>query len=68
MKSMNKLNAINKKDTRKYNGGGKVYFCPWGDYQNSNFWKTYGHAIRCGHKHGLFNIPINTIKAGLRLR
>ena len=58
----------NTEETRGMNGGAKVYFCPWGDYRNSNFWKTYGHAIVCGYKHGYFNVAIDLIKKGIRLR
>ena len=29
--------------------------------------KTYGHAIVCAAKHGFFDIPVELIKAGIRL-
>ena len=65
---MKNLKVMKEQETRGMNGGAKRYFCPWGDYSNGNFWKTYGHAITCGYKHGYFNLPISLIKAGLRLR
>ena len=49
------------------NAGAKRYYCPWGDYSNTSYWKTYGHAIQCAYRRGYFNIPIALIKAGIRL-
>ena len=60
---MKKLNNI---EARTINGG-KTYRCPWGDYSNTNYWKTYGHAIVCAAKHGVFDLPLWMIKTGLGL-
>ena len=61
MKKMN--NEIMKRQF-----AGRTYFCPWSDYSSNSFWTTYAHAIKCGYKHGYFDIPIAMIKAGIRLR
>lgn len=44
---------------------GATYYCPWGDYRNTSFAKTYAHAIVCGAKHGYFNLPVSMILKGL---
>ena len=54
--------------TRTINAGGKRYYCPWGDYSNTSYWRTYGHAIQCAYRRGLFKIPIAMIRAGIKLR
>ena len=53
--------------TRTINAGGKRYYCPWGDYSNTNYWRTYGHAIQCAYRRGLFKIPFAMIRAGIKL-
>ena len=65
---MKNLKSIKTEDSRNINGGAKRYYCPWNDYSNTSYWKTYGHAISCAYKRGLFNIPISMIKAGIFLR
>ena len=62
------MKKISESATRTFNAGGKRYFCPWNDYSSSSYWSTYGHAIKCAYKRGLFNIPIWLIKAGIGLR
>ena len=52
-------------NARTVNGGAKIYSCPWSDYRSTNFWSVYAHAVKCGYKHGLFNIPISMIKVGI---
>lgn len=54
--------------TRTINAGGKRYYCPWGDYSNTSYWRTYGHAIACAYRRGWFTIPIAMIRAGIKLR
>ena len=62
------MKNLAKNETCNLNGGSKRYYCPWNDYSSTSYWKTYGHAITCAYKRGLFDIPISLIKAGLRLR
>ena len=62
------LNIMHETETMNTNGGTKRYFCPWNDYSNTSYWKTYGHAISCAYKRGLFNLPIAMIKAAIKLR
>ena len=62
------MKNLTKNETCNLNGGAKRYYCPWNDYSSTSYWKTYGHAITCAYKRGLFDIPISMIKAGLRLR
>ena len=65
---MKTLNALNKSKTRDINGGETlIYSCPWNDYSSKNFWSVYAHAIKCGYKHGLFNIPLWMIRKGLTM-
>ena len=59
------MKKMNIEEARKVNGGAKLYICPWKDYSNTSYWKTYGHAIACAYNRGLFNIPIAMIKAGI---
>ena len=61
MKKMNK-------ETMRNEFAGRTYYCPWRDYKSSNFWSVYGHAIKCGYRHGLFDVPLWMIKTGFRLR
>ena len=53
--------------SRNINGGAKRYHCPWNDYSSTSYWSTYGHAILCAAKHGLFRIPIAMITKGIKL-
>ena len=61
------MNAMELSTARSINAGGKRYYCPWGDYSNTNYWRTYGHAIACAYRRGLFKIPIAMIRAGIKL-
>jgi len=61
-------NITNSNSTRSINAGAKMYHCPWGDFRNTSYWKTYGHAIVCAYKHGYFAVPEAMIRAALRLR
>lgn len=59
-------NITNSTDvTRSVNGGATVYSCPWGDYRNTSFWKTYAHAIVHAAQKGIFELPIWMIKTGM---
>jgi hypothetical protein len=55
----------NLKITRSTNGGAKIYFCPWGDYRSTSYWKTYSHTIAHAYRKGYFTIPIWMIKKAL---
>lgn len=41
--AMINLNIMHETETMNANGGTKRYFCPWNDYSNTSYWKTYGH-------------------------
>ena len=62
------MKKLEIEEARGINGGARRYYCPWNDYSNSSYWRTYGHAIACAAKRGLFNLPIRMIKAGIGLR
>mgnify|MGYP004651090443 FL=1 len=62
------MKKMNIEEARKINGGAKRYYCPWNDYSNTSYWATYGHAIVCAAKRGLFDRPGALIKAGIGLR
>ena len=66
--AMINLNIMHENETMNANGDTKCYFCPWNDYSNTSFWKTYGHAISCAYKRGLFNLPIEKIKSAIRIK
>lgn len=65
---MEKLRLMTVTETMNANGGTKRYFCPWNDYSNTSYWKTYGHAISCAYKRGLFDLPIAMIRAAIKRR
>lgn len=65
---MMNMSIMTETENKKANGGAKRYFCPWNDYSNTSYWKTYGHAISCAYRRGLFRLPISMIKAGIGLR
>ena len=58
---MKKMNQ----ETMKRQFAGRTYFCPWHDYQNSNYWKVYAHTVAHAYRKGWFDVPIWMIKAGL---
>lgn len=65
---MAKFEIISEAEAMEIVGGAKkMYHCPWNDYNSTNYWKTYSHAVRCAYDHGMFDIPFVMIKAGLRL-
>lgn len=59
------MKTMNNESTREINGGAKNYHCPWGDYTNSSYVKTLGHAIYCGYQHGYFGVPIALIETAI---
>ena len=65
---MKKLTSLSENEARQFNAGYKVYSCPWNDYSNRSYWSTYGHAIKCAYRHGLFNLPISMIKAAIKIQ
>lgn len=65
---MKHLSPLSDTEARNINAGGKIYICPWNDYSNTSYWKTYGHAISCAYKRGLFNLPIAMIKAAIKIQ
>ena len=62
------MKNMNIEAARNINGGAKRYYCPWNDYSNTSYWKTYAHAIACAYRRGFFDIPIWMIKTGIGLR
>lgn len=63
---MARFELISEEEAREICGGGKIYSCPWKDYRSTNFWKTYGHAIVCANKHGLFDMPKALVKQAIK--
>lgn len=61
------MKKMNSSEMMVIDGGTKIYTCPWGDYRSTSYWSTYGHAIKCGYRHGYFNVALWMIKAGIRL-
>lgn len=66
---MAKFEIISEAEAMEIVGGAKkMYNCPWNDCSSTNFLKTYGHAVNCAYHHGMFDIPFEMVKRGLRLR
>lgn len=64
---MKNLTTLSANKAHKYNGGYKVYGCPWNDYSSRSYWSTYGHAIKCAYRHGFFRPAEALIRFGLKL-
>lgn len=62
------MKSMNEQEMRQVNAGYKIYICPWNDYSSRSYWSTYGHAIKCAYKHGLFNVPIAMIRAAIKIQ
>ena len=63
---MTNVRTLTKNEARELNGG-RTYYCPWGDYSNNSYWRTYGHAVAHAYRLGIFDFPLWLIKTGLGL-
>jgi hypothetical protein len=65
---MKNLKTLSINEAQRLNAGYKIYICPWNDYSSRSYWSTYGHAIKCAYKHGLFIVPIAMIKEAIKIQ